>query len=40
MKFHTKPLWVQNQCIFGSIKYIDLFQFMIELDILCVILYL
>ena len=33
MTFHTNVLWVQNHCIFGSIKWMDLLKFMVESDI-------
>ena len=33
MTFHTKRLWVENHCVLGSIKKMDLPKFMMQLDI-------
>ena len=32
MTFRTKHLWVQNHCVLGLIKKMDLLKFMMELD--------
>ena len=33
MTFHTKILLVQNQCVLGLATWMDLLEFMMELDI-------
>ena len=33
MTFHAKLLWVQNHYVLGSMKYMKLLKFMMELDI-------
>ena len=39
LTFHAKLLWVENHCVLGLTKYMDLLMFLMELNILhCLVL--